>query len=171
MQSSFVIFFIIIGLFFGVWKRWNEFYPTLLFWVVGNLFYGAALYHYRVWEFIPVGIDHFFLPTHTVIGLAITFLIYPFVISVFLGRFPTTLFKKLCWIMVWVLVFQAVETIAYINHSITYHHGWSLSWSFIFNIITFTLLPIHKWRPWVAWLLSVLSITFLWIAFHPPIPK
>jgi hypothetical protein len=37
------------------------------------------------------------------------------------------------------------ETLAYFNHSITYHHGWS----FIFNVVTFTLLPIHQWKPWL----------------------
>lgn len=95
MQSSFVIFFIIIDIIFGVWKRWNEFYPTLLFWIIENLFQGTALYHhYRVWQFFSVGIDHFLLPRHTVIGLAITVIIYPFVIPVFLGRLPKTLLKK-----------------------------------------------------------------------------
>ncbi|MGV3464192.1 MAG: CBO0543 family protein [Heyndrickxia sp.] len=171
MQSSFVIFFIIIGIIFGDWKRWNEYYPTLLFWIIGNLFQGTALYHYRVWEFIPVGMDHLLLPTHTVIGLAITGIIYPFVIPVFLGRLPETLFKKICWIIFWILIFQVVETIAYINNSITYHHGWSLGWSFIFNVVTFALLPIHQWKSWLAWLLGVLFIVILWIIFHPPIPE
>jgi hypothetical protein len=171
MQFSFVIFFIILGLVFGVWKHWNEYYPTLLFWIIGNLLYNTLLYHYRVWEFVPVGIDHFFLPTHTVVSVAISFIIYPFVIPVFLGRFPKTLFKKACWIMVWALIFQIVETIAYIKHSMAHHYGWSLGWSFIFNSVTFTLLPIHKWKPWVAWLLSSLFIIFLWLIFLPPIPK
>lgn len=54
MQTSFVVFFIIIGLLFGVWKRWNEFYPTLLFWIIGDLLYASLLYNNRMWEFHPV---------------------------------------------------------------------------------------------------------------------
>ncbi|MFD2923956.1 CBO0543 family protein [Halobacillus naozhouensis] len=171
MQTSFVLFFIIVGLFFGVWKRWNELYPTLLFWIIGNLLYCTLLHNYRVWEFRPVGIDHLFLPTHTVIAIAITFLISPFVIVVYLGRFSKSILKKVCWIIVWSLTFQAVETIAYYNQSITHHYGWTLTWSFIFNIVTFSILPIHQWKPWVAWLLAALNISLLFIIFDPPIPK
>lgn len=171
MQSSFVIFFIIIGIIFGVWKRWNEFYPTLLFWIIGDLLYSSLLHDYRVWEFRPVWIDHFILPTHTIIATAIAFLIYPSVIVVFLGRFPKSNFKRICWVIFWALIFQGIETIAYFNKSIIHQHGWTLAWSFIFNIVTFSLLAIHKWKPWVAWLLSLLNIVFLWIIFHPPIPK
>ncbi|WP_102273090.1 hypothetical protein [Cytobacillus massiliigabonensis] len=54
MQTLFVVFFIIIRLFFGVWKRLNEFYPIL--------------------------IDHLIFPTQTIIATAIAFLIYQSVI-------------------------------------------------------------------------------------------
>ncbi|MDO6849136.1 hypothetical protein Q4S57_14345 [Priestia megaterium] len=64
MQSSFVLFFIILGLLFGKWRRYQEYYPTLLFWVTGNLLYEVLLFHHRVWVFHPVGIDHLFLPDH-----------------------------------------------------------------------------------------------------------
>lgn len=96
MHTSFSIFFIIIGLLFGVWSRWKEFYPTLLFWMVANLFYSSI--HFRVWEHIPVGIDKTFFPTHTIICLRNNFLTYPFIIPVFLGRLPKLLSYKIGWI-------------------------------------------------------------------------
>ena len=83
MQSSFVLFFIILGLLFGKWRRYQEYYPTLLFWVTGNLLYEVLLFHHRVWVFHPVGIDHLFLPDHLMVSLGITLIIYPFVIPVF----------------------------------------------------------------------------------------
>ncbi len=76
MQTSFIVVFIMISLFFGVWGRLNElFYPTLLFWIIGDLLYGSLLYHYRVWEFQPIWIDHVLLPTHSFIAIAIAFVV------------------------------------------------------------------------------------------------
>jgi hypothetical protein len=170
MQTLFVIFFIIIGIIFGVWKQWKQLYPTLLFWIIGNLLYESLLYNHRVWEFHPVGIDHYFLPTHPIISTAIAFLVYPFVIVVYLGRFPKTLINKICWIIFWSLLFQGVESVLYYYQSITHHFGWSLLWSFIFNLVTFLLLAIHQWKPWVAFLFSIFFIVFLFIIFQPPIP-
>ncbi|MEH7438222.1 CBO0543 family protein [Neobacillus drentensis] len=171
MHTMFAVFFIIISLFFGVWRRLSEFYPTLLFWIIGDLLYASLLHDFRVWEFHPVWIDHIILPTHTLIATSIAFLIYPCVIVVFLGRLPESSFKKIGWIVLWALLFQCIEVIAYLNKSIIHHHGWTLAWSFIFNIVTFSLLAIHKWKPWVAWILSIINIILLWIIFHPPIPK
>ncbi|WP_307300361.1 CBO0543 family protein [Neobacillus driksii] len=155
----------------GVWRRLNEFYSTLLFWIIGDLLYASLLHDFRVWEFRPVWIDHFILPTHTIIATAIAFINYPSVIVVFLGRFPKSNIKKLCWVILWAMIFQAIEIIAYLNDSIVHNHGWTLTWSFIFNLMTFSLLAIHRWKPWVAWLLSILNIILLWIIFHPPLPK
>jgi|SRR4051812_5938588 hypothetical protein len=171
MQTIFSIFFIIIGLLFGVWSRWKAFYPTLLFWIIANLLYSTLLYHFRVWEYIPVGIDKKIFPTHTIIGLKIPFLTYPFVIPIFLGRLPKLISYKIGWIIFWALLFEGVEFIAYLNKSITYHYGWSLLWSFLFNLVTFTVLTVHYWKPWIAWLLSFIYIIILLIIFQPPIPK
>lgn len=89
MQTSFVVFFIIVSLLFGAWKRLNEFYPTLLFWIIGDLLYASLLHDFRVWEFRPVWIDHFILPTHTIIATAIAFLI-----CCVLGKIPQNHFQK-----------------------------------------------------------------------------
>lgn len=44
-------------------------------------------------------------------------------------------------------------------------------WSFMFNMTTYTILVIHQWKPLVAWSLSVIKITILFIMFDPPFPK
>ncbi|WHY59871.1 CBO0543 family protein [Cytobacillus firmus] len=171
MQTSFVVLFIIVSLLFGAWKRLSEFYPTLLFWIIGDLLYASLLHDFRVWEFRPVWIDHYILPTHTIIATAIAFLIYPSVIVMYLGRFPKTTFRRMCWVVFWALIFEGIELIAYINKSIIHQYGWTLAYSFLFNLVTFSLLPIHKWKPWAAWVLAFISILFLWIIFDPPLPK
>lgn len=171
MQTSFVVFFAIISLFFGKWKRLNDFYSTLLFWIIGDLLYASLLHDHRVWEFKPVWIDHFILPTHTLIATAIAFLIYPCVIVIFLGRLPKTVFKKIGWFILWSMIFECIEITAYFNNSIIHQHGWTLIWSFIFNITTYSLLLIHYRKPWVAWVLSILFVIFLWNIFDPPLPK
>ena len=171
MQTSFIVFFVIVSLFLGKWRRLSEFYSTLLFWIIGDLLYGALLYHYRVWEFQPVWIDHVLLPTHSIIAIAIAFLIYPCIIVVYLGRFPQSPFKRLGWILLWAVIFECIELIAYMNESIIHQHGWTLLWSFIFNIITYSLLAIHNWKPWVAWILAIFFILLLWNIFDPPLPQ
>jgi len=171
MQTSFVVFFIIVSLLFGAWKRLNEFYPTLLFWIIGDLLYASLLHDFRVWEFQPVWIDHFILPTHTIIATAISFLIYPSVIVVYLGRFPENIVRRICWVVFWALIFEGIELIAYLNESIIHQYGWTLAYSFLFNIVTFSLPAIHKWKPWAAWVLACISVLLLWIIFDPPLPK
>lgn len=169
MHTSFSIFFLIIGLLFGVWSRWKEFYPTLLFWIIANLLYSSLLDHFSVWELTPVGIDKIFFPTHKILCLRNDFLTYPFIIPVFLGRLPKLLTNKIWWIIFWALLFESLEFIAYLNKGITYHYGWSLLWSLLFNLATFTVLTIHYWKPWIAWLFSFICIIILFIIFHPPI--
>ncbi|MGA5691610.1 CBO0543 family protein [Cytobacillus pseudoceanisediminis] len=115
--------------------------------------------------------DHFILPTHTIIATAIAFLIYPSVIVVYLGRFPKTLFRSIGWVVFWALIFEGIELIAYFNKSIIHQYGWTLGYSFLFNIMTFSLLPIHKWKPWAAWILACISVLLLWIIFDPPLPQ
>ncbi|QJX77556.1 CBO0543 family protein [Priestia megaterium] len=170
MQSSFVLVFIILGLLFGKWRRYQEYYPTLLFWVTGNLLYEVLLFHHRVWVFHHVGIDHLFLPDHLMVSLGITLIIYPFVIPVFLGRLPLHVSGSLWWILLWALLFTVIEFIAYVNHSITHHYGWSLLCSFLFNIVTFSLLIIHQKTALAAWILSGSFIAFLFIFFDIPMP-
>ncbi|KAA0549825.1 hypothetical protein FZW96_00280 [Bacillus sp. BGMRC 2118] len=171
MQTSFVLFFIMISLKYGDWKNWNEYYSTLLFWIIGDLLYASLLHDFRVWEFHPVWIDHFILPTHSIIATAIAFLIYPSVIVIFLGKIPRSILPKICWIILWAIIFEVVEIVAYLNKSITHNYGWNLIWSFIFNLLTFSLLAIHKWKPWVTWILAGLTVTLLFIIFNPPLPK
>jgi hypothetical protein len=170
MQSSFVIFFIIIGSVFGVWRSFAQYYSTLLYWIIANLIYELLLSSFQVWEFKPVGIDHFLLPTHNAISMAIAFIIYPFVLPVFLGRLPERLWGQAVWILAWSIFFTGVELVAYINDSIIHHHGWSFSWSFLFNIVTFTLLIVHYRKPWIAWLLGGIFIAALYLIFDVPNP-
>ncbi|TYS62251.1 hypothetical protein FZD47_19480 [Bacillus infantis] len=170
MQSSFVIFFIIAGLFLGAWKSFAQYYSTLLFWIIANLVYELLLSNYRVWEFNPVWIDHLLLPTHNAISMAIAFIIYPFVLAIFLGRLPEKLQGQAGWILLWSILFTGVELIAFLNDSISHHHGWSFRWSFLFNIVTFTLLIAHYRKPWTAWLLGGIFITALYLIFDVPTP-
>jgi hypothetical protein len=170
MQSLFVIFFIIAGLVLGVWKSFTQYYSTLLFWIIANLIYELLLYNYRVWEFKPVWIDHLLLPTHNAISMAISFIIYPFVMPVFLGRLPEKLKGQAGWILLWSILFTGVELIAFLNDSISHHHGWSFRWSFLFNIVTFTLLIAHYRKPWIAWLLGGIFIAALYLIFDVPTP-
>ncbi|RIW37368.1 hypothetical protein D3H55_04865 [Bacillus salacetis] len=170
MQTSFLLFFIILGLIFGDWKNWKDYYPTLLFWIIGDLLYESLLSDYRVWEFKPVWIDRFILPTHTLIATGIAFLAYPFAIVIFLGRMPKSMLHRIFWIILWALLFECVEIVAYLGDSIKHHHGWSLLWSLLFNLATFSILMLHKWKPWTAWLSSMFIIAVLFIVFDVPLP-
>jgi hypothetical protein len=133
--------------------------------VVGNLLYSFIFKDYPMWRF-----EHTFeekvLPTRMSINLLKTFTTFPILILIFLSHFPDVkILKKLLYILAWTLLFGSIEYIAKLFGMISYHHGWNMWWSLLFDFVMFTVLAVHYKRPIIAWLLSCLFILFLWKAF------
>lgn len=158
--------FLIAGFIWGDWRNWKEYYPTILFLIVGDFLYNILLYDKSMWVFHDL-----VLPNHTLITiLAMTFS-YSATVLIYLGRFPNGLKKRILWFLFWSGIFLILE---YVNNKlgyITYHNGWNMLWSVIFTAIIFLILPIHHKRPLLAWGLSIVFILYLLTVFDVKISE
>ncbi|WP_324255033.1 CBO0543 family protein [Bacillus sp. REN16] len=161
--------FLFVAMKWGDWRRWREYYPTILFFIVGDLLKNLLFHDYWIWTYQETIIAKEILSNHTFISLLIMFVCYPCTTLIFLGHFPEKVWKKLLWIMTWVFLFSIVEffNLKYL-HLIEHHHGWSLGWSILFNFVMFPMLRLHQKQPLIAWGISVIWIIFLLNMF--PIP-
>ena len=165
MHTLFSTLLMIASLKWGDWKNFRQYYPTFLFFIVGDLSYQYLLYNKSMWQFHPILVDTFILPNHTIISFSKMILVYGATLSIFLGHFPQRRKKQITWILLWVLVYSLFETVNLSIGGISHHNGWSLGWSLYFNILMFSVLGIHHFRPILAWILSGINILFLWHMF------
>jgi len=164
--------FLIAGVIWGDWKKWRDYYPTILFFFTGDLLKNFLLYNYMMWSYQETIFGESILSSHTIISLMIMFVVYPSTILVYLGRFPKTAWKAILWVGLWVSAYTCIEFIneRYLN-LINHHHGWDIVWSIVFNIVMFFLLRVHFKNPLLAWGLSAIWIIFLLNVFNVPFEK
>ncbi len=148
--------YLIAGFKWGDWRNWKKYYPTILFFIIGDLLYNFILYNKTMWHFHDI-----ILPNHTAITVMAMFVSYTATVLIYLGRFPTGWIKRSLWFMLWCGIYLGIE---YTNNKlgfITYHNGWNIWWSVLFTCTIFIILPIHHKRPLFAWLLSFIIIISL----------
>jgi hypothetical protein len=148
--------YLIAGVIWGDWRNWKQYYPTILFFIMGDFLYNFLLYNKSMWLFHDI-----LLPNHTLITILAMIVSYSATVLIYLGRFPKGWKKRFLWFLVWSVIFLSFE---YINSKlgfITYHNGWNMWWSVLFTGIIFIILPIHHKRPLLAWLFSIIIIISL----------
>ena len=154
----------------GDYKNWKIYYPTFLFFVLGDFAYLYLLSdHYPMWRYIPQGFDKNIDITNTHISLSIMAIKYSATILIYLSKFPKeNSIHKVLYIAGWVSIYVINEIIDLKLNLMKHFNGWNLYWSILFNVVMFTILRIHFTRPIFAWLLSFLFILFLWNIFNIP---
>lgn len=155
------ILYMIAGFKWGDWRNWNSYYPTILFFIIGDFLYNFLLYKQSMWVFHDI-----ILPNHTTITILAMVVSYSVTVLIYVGRFPIGWKKRSLWFLLWVGVYVCIE---YINSKfgfITYHNGWNIWWSLLLTGIIFIILPIHYKRPLLAWLFSIIIIVSLLIIFE-----
>lgn len=172
MHFLFNLAFLLAAWKWGDWRHWRQYYPTILFFIGGDLLYNFLLFDHHLWTYS----EHFFgealLQNHTFINLMIMGIVYPATIFLYLGRFPDSFPKKLYWIIFWVFLYSSIESInVYVLDILHYDNGWTGWWSLLFNLIMFVMLRIHFRNPLLAWGLSLIWIFILWNVFDVPIKK
>ncbi|MET3699667.1 hypothetical protein SAMN05877753_112140 [Bacillus oleivorans] len=166
MQIIYPILFFLISLKWGKWKNWKQYYPTIMFMIIGNLLYSLLFNDYPLWRF-----EHTFeqelLPTRKSIEILKSFTSFPILTLLFLSYYPEDRNgkKKLLYIIIWALLFVLIEYISESLGMISYHHGWNMWWSLFFDFAMFFILAIHYKHPIIAWIVSGLFILFLWEVF------
>ena len=147
------IIFIIICYKFGDWRNWKQYYPTILYFMIGDLVFHVLsdpkwLWAYGAWPF-TIHITSLFVMTS----------IYPCIIILYLTFFPKTLKKQIFYILCCVALLTLYEYIAFLFNAFHYYNGWNLLYSAIFDCILFPMLYLHYKRPLLVWPISY-ALTF-----------
>ncbi|GHH96945.1 CBO0543 family protein [Neobacillus kokaensis] len=170
MHLIFNALFLGAGLRWGDWKNWKRYHSTILFLWFGDLLYNILCYEYKMWEYNESIMAENLLSNHTVISLLIMFVAYPATILIYLGQFPKETSKSIIWILCWVALYSLIE---YINlrylDLVSHHHGWTIGWSILFNVMLFPMLRLHYKKPMIAMLVSIPIVLFFVIYFNVPI--
>lgn len=164
MEDTLLTLFI-LGITFqwGDWRHWKQYYPTILFWALGNFIYLYLTINKPLWKFTTI------IPT-PLADLLMTLVIFPCVALLFLPNFPKqSVIEKILYICLWVFIFSLIEWWAFEIRHFAYFNGWRLSYSVIFNLGMFTLLQIHYKDARWAWLISLVSAVFIMTYFKIPL--
>ena len=162
-QIIVTVLVVIIAWRFGDWRNWQLYYPTMLYYVVGDISCSFVFYNFPLWE-----LESPLLKT-TFSDLLISMVAFPAAILVYLPYFPKTLFKRAMYILAWAIIFGTIEFISFKLGFISYFHGWCLMWTFAFDIIMFTLLALHFKKPLLTLGLSAICAIIVMLYFQVPI--
>lgn len=148
---------------FGNWRRWKDYYPTILFFLVCNLLGAYIMGHKSLWVYHG-------LINHSFSDLLISFTVFPSTAILYLTYYPesTETTKKMRvqikYIFFWILLYTIIEVIMSELGYISYNNGWNIGWSVLINITIFVVLRVHTLRPLTAWsLVFVETLIFMYI--------
>jgi hypothetical protein len=87
----------------------------------------------------------------------------------YLPHFPKKLIRQVLYIFLWVSLYTMVEILSFRLGFFSYHNGWSIGWSFLFNCFMFSILWIHHKRPLaaigIAFVAAVVMLTYFQVPF------
>lgn len=159
-----VITWMMFALKWGDWKNWDKYHSTILYFILGDILYYYVSYRHRLWSLEPK-----WPLTNELECLAGEFIVFACTILIYLGKYPANLFLSACWILMMVIIYTVIEWILRLTGTFSYHHGWTLFHSFLFNILMFILLRWHFKKPLFSLLISVpISIILMILYSIPP---
>lgn len=149
------------------WRNWKKYHSTILYMIVFALLYDVLTYNYSLWIF-----SDFFLPTHTLNSLAVTFVGFSCSVLIFLSRFPKqSKIKQIIYIALWVILYVAIEYFFVVIDLFHYDNGWNIWWSGLLDATLFPMLLLHHKKPLLAYLISILLVICYFLVFDVPISK
>lgn len=155
--ALFGIISIIVCWKWGNWRNWREYYPTILFLLIGDLVADLVLFAKPLWGFNE------FIEKYTVLDIAVMLLIYPSTVILFLSFYPTPRMKQVLYILVWIGIYSILEGIGLLFNDYSHHNNWSIWYSILFNTIMFPLIRLHYKKPLWVWPISaVFCFMLLW---------
>ncbi|MDQ0897483.1 hypothetical protein QFZ80_001311 [Paenibacillus sp. V4I7] len=158
------IIFILAGWRWGDWRHWQTYHSTILYYLLGDIFYMVLTSHYPLWQHQP------WPPIHSYIGVEIgCFVCFASTTLIYLGLFPNGVGKSILWIGFWVVIYSLIEVIYMFCDAIKYFNGWNLFYSVLFNMIMFPLLRLHFFRPLLTYIISIPIAIAILVIFQVPI--
>lgn len=160
-----LLLFVVVTYKFSDWKNWKRYHTSILFLIIGDLLYNVLTYNFPMWELRS------FLGGHIINALFLTFILFPCTALLYLTYFPykKKIHFRILYIFLWVFLYSFIELIGTFWGGIVYFNGWNLLWSCFFNMLLFSILPIHHKRPLLAYGLSAIVVVSFMIYFHVPI--
>lgn len=147
----------------GDWRNWKQYYPTILYMIVGDLVYLVLSRNKPLWKYESSIFNGDF------IEFLIAFVVFPCTCFIYFELYSKVIkTRRKVYIPLLFLfgasVYTAIEWLSFRLGAFSYHNGWNIYWSFGFNCIMFPLLLLHFQKPVLAWLLSIV-LAFLMIYY------
>ncbi|MDR3563701.1 MAG: hypothetical protein P4N59_20020 [Negativicutes bacterium] len=161
MRIILAVLGIVCALLLTKWRHWKDYYPTIVFMIALNATMATITHDHRLWIFMPSSI----LTSHTVSDLMHTYITFPVTVLLFFSHYPRRKTHQLFFILAWAALYSWVEFLFEQLGLIVYTNGWSFLWSALFNCVMFPILRVHYQYPLLAWALSGLVLTFIWLHF------
>ncbi|QGQ45110.1 CBO0543 family protein [Metabacillus sediminilitoris] len=154
---------IVAALRWGDWRNWNKYHATILYFILGDVLYYYVSYQHRLWTLEPT-----WPLKNELICLVGEFIVFACTVLIYIGKYPRDHFISFWWTALWVIIYTINEWILLKTGTFTYHHGWTLFDSFLFNILMFILIRLHFKMPVITLILSVtISIILIFLNSIP----
>jgi len=163
MHIIFTVLTILASLKWADWKNWRNYHASMFFISTGGLLYEYMVQKNTLWKFHP---DFFY--GHQMVVIVYAILTMPISILIFLTHFPEKWLKRIFYILVWSGIYICGEWILLVLERISYQNGWQLWYSFLFDLVMFSVIALHHYKPVPAYIVSVLIIIFLIHYFDIP---
>jgi hypothetical protein len=148
---------------FGDWRDYKYYYPTILFFILGNFLHSITFYNFSQWFYVSS-----YMP-HNIINLLAAFTIFPSTILLFLPYFPVKPSHQVLYFLKWICLYTFIELFFFSIGLVKYSNGWSLWWSAFHNAYQFPLLKLHATKPILAWFFSFVAFGAVVLIFKLPI--
>ncbi|MDW8802113.1 hypothetical protein P8V03_13225 [Clostridium sp. A1-XYC3] len=146
----------------GDLKNWRRYYPTMLFFGMGNLVYHLVFCDKPLWKFQP----DIIVPA--INELFIIFTIFFATTLLFLSNLPKKLSHKVAYIALWVAIYISIELFTTSIGMQKNYNGWNIWWSVLHNVVVFPSLIIHHKNPILAWIIAFILLGFIMKIFNIP---
>lgn len=163
MHVGITILTIMASFKWGNWSNWRQYHASMFFIATGGLLYEYMVKDHTLWKFHPD-----FLYGHEMTVIVYALITMPVSVFLFLSHFPDRWHQRVFYIFLWSGIYIFVEWILVISGRLTYQHGWQFWHSFLFDIVMFSVIALHQYYPFRAYLLSIVIIIFLITYFDIP---
>lgn len=155
----------------AAWK-WGDrrnlklYYPTALFVISGNYIFEFISSNKHLWLFESPWLGH------SIPNLVIALIVYPSLTIIYLPHFPQRNYKNMIfYISAWVLVITIIEYVSFLLGYFSYHNGWNIWWSLLFNMVWFPMVRIHYEKPIFGVAIALVLGISIMLLFKIPLPR
>lgn len=146
----------------GDWRNWKKYYSTILFFILSNTVCILLTFRHPLWLYESKILNKTFC------DLLIAITAYPSTVMLFIPNFPKKKIKIITYVSLYVAIYTIVELIVHKLGYFSYHNGWNIWYSLVFNYILFSILFLHYKKPLFAWIIALASPHILFYILKIP---